>query len=151
MSKFNVNVVHKPSMGPGQCLSALAMSCTIRGCGIDWGRMKMDDHYYYAPGWNDWRKIFNYLLPRVPKYYVDRFDCENIADWIKVHVAEEFGFNTCARVDGRADMGRGVKEPHAWSFFYDATSRLFFQLEGQTGVIMNAGDPLYTPSEIIIG
>ena len=56
-----------------------------------------------------------------------------------------------ARVDGFADMGRGYRESHAWCVFYDVSSGLFFQLEPQTGVIMDLDDPLYIPSEIVIG
>ncbi len=151
MSKFNVNVVHKPTIGPEQCISLTAMSAILTATSIRWKRMKLDDYYFYASMWDGWRKIINYLIPRVPKYYVDRFDCENAADWFKVHVAEEFGQNTCARVDGLADVGRGYQEPHAWCVFYDAGSRFFFQLETLNGVIMDLVDPLYTPNEIVMG
>lgn len=151
MSRFNVKVEHKPSISSVQCLSHPAMQSILTGSGITWKRMKLDDYYFFAPMWDDWRKIIEHLLPRIPKYYTDKFDCDNMADWFKVHVAEEFGQNTCARVDGLADVGRGYKEPHAWCVFYDASSRLLFQLEPQDGVIMDLDDPLYTPSEIVIG
>ena len=151
MSQFNVNVVHKPSVSSVECIPLAAMSAILTASGITWKRTKLDDHYFYASVWDSWRKIIEYLLPRVPKYYVDRFDCDNIADWTKVHVAEEFGLNTCARVDGLADVGRGVLESHAWSIFHDIGSGLLFQLEMQTGVIMDIDDPLYIPNEIVMG
>lgn len=127
------------------------MQLALAESGITWERVKLDDHFFYSPGWDDWRKIIEYLLPKLPKYYTDIFDCDNSADWFKVHVAEDFKINTCARVDGLADVGRGVKESHAWCTIRDANSRLLFQLEPQTGVVMDIDDPLYTPHEVTMG
>ena len=151
MCRFNVNVQRKPRIKSMELLSLETMKSMLKECGVTWKRIKLDDHYFYAPVWDDWRKIIEYLLPRIPKYYDDRFDCDNAADWFKVHVAEEFGQNTCARVDGFADMGRGVMESHAWCVFRDAGGKLLFQLEPQTGVIMDIDDPLYIPNEIVMG
>lgn len=151
MSKFNVSVTHKPLISSVGCLPRSVMLSVLTRSGVIWKRIKLDDFYYFAPMWSGWRKIIRYLLPKIPKYYTDRFDCDNAADWFKVHVAEEFGQNTCARVDGQADMGHGAKESHAWCVFYDVGSRFLFQLEPQTGVIMDIDNPLYTPNEIVMG
>jgi len=151
MSKFNINVEHIPTLSGEVRLTASDIGALLRSLPIVWGSIKLKDSYFYAPAkWDDWRKIISYLQPRVPSYLVDRFDCENNAGWWQSEVARVFRMNTMGDVEGWADVGRGYKERHGWSFFYDPSSGLFFQMEGQTGVIMDADDPLYVPDEIVL-
>jgi len=152
----NFTIVHKPNisaLGTQEIIPAQVMSSYLRP-DRGWKKTKLDDHWFYTLGWAGWKKLINHLLPKLPKYYVDKFDCENAADWFKVMAAAEFGINSLARVDGWADMQatppRGP-ERHAWCYFLDSVSNLWFQLEPQTGVIMDFDDPLYRPDEIIIG
>jgi len=150
MSKFNISVIHKPTIGGGQEIVTLGGMHTKLTELHTWDKIKLDDHNFYQPSWDNWTKIVNYLKPRVPKYYIDKFDCDNCADWFKVHAAEEFGINTMARVDGYADMGMGKgPERHAWCYF--PVGLLFYQLEPQNGVIMDWDDPRYVPDEITMG
>lgn len=151
MSKFIVRVEHIPSLSGEVCLTAKDMQIKLMALPLIWNRIKLSDYYYYAPAtWDDWRKIIEYLIPRIPPYLVDRFDCENNAGWWQSEVARNFQMNTMGDAEGWADVGRGYKERHGWNVFYDSESGLFFQMEGQTGVIMEMDEPLYVPDEIVM-
>ena len=143
-------VVNKkpPALGPEEVVIIAEMDIRLHALPISWNKVKLDDYFFYAPSWNDWKKILEYLQPRVPSYIPERRDCEFMADWFRVHVAEDFKINTMGRVDGYADMGNGP-ERHAWNIFCDGGN--FFQLEPQNGVIMDIDDPSYIPDELIMG
>jgi len=151
MSKFNVNVEHIPTLSGEVCLTINEMQAKLMALPLTWSRIKLSDNYFYAPAkWDDCRKIIDYLLPKIPLYLTDRFDCENNAGWWQSEVARVFGMNTWADVEGWADVGRGYKERHGWNLFYSPETDHFFQFEGQTGVVMDVDDPLYTPDEIVM-
>jgi len=149
MSKFVIKVEHRPILGPEQVVTLAQMDAMLRALPVIWKRVKLDDHNYYLPSWEDWKKIIEDILPRVPKYYTDKFDCDNFADWFRVRVAQDFGKNSAGRVDGYADVGRGSLESHAWIIFTDGLH--FYQLEPQNGVVMDIDDSLYVPGELIMG
>jgi hypothetical protein len=145
-----IKIDRKPTVGTEEIIISGSMHLKLSAL-LTWDRIKLDDRIYYAPGWDGWKKIIDYLCPKLPNRYTDKFDCDNCADWFKVRVAEDFGMNTCARVDGYADCrGKGM-ERHAWCLFFDSDSQLFFQLETMNGVIMDYDDPLYVPDEITMG
>lgn len=151
MSKFIITVNHVPSLSGEVCLTASEMQAKLMALPLVWRRIKLSDYNFYAPArWDDWRKIINYLIPRIPPYLVDKFDCENNAGWWQNEVARLFRMNTMADVEGWADVGHGYKERHGWNLFYVPEDDMFFQLEGQTGVVMNIDDPLYAPDEIVM-
>ena len=52
-------------------------------------------------------------------------------------------------VEGWADMGDGYVQRHKWCIFYDGVC--LYQLEPQTGVVMDIDDTKYIPDEIVIG
>ena len=148
MSKYRVGIEHIPTIQT-QRISRGEMQDRLFTA-RRWDRVKLDDHYYFYPSWEDWDKVFLHLMRNLPKYVPDRFDCDNFADYLRIKCAEIFGINTCARVDGYADVGRGVMECHAWSVFFDGES--FYQLESQKrGLLMDLDDPAYSPREIIMG
>jgi len=150
MSKFLVQppVLHIPKVKEYE-ISRLWMWNRLRDA-WHWDSIKLDDNKFFYVCWEDWGKIFDYIMPKMPKYRTATFDCDNCADWLKVKVAEVFKINTCARVDGYADVGRGYPERHAWSLFFDGEE--FYQLESQTeGAIYDIKDPKYVPDELIMG
>lgn len=149
MSKFTVTIQHRPLLGPELVISMDAMDALLRAQPVIWKHIKFNDRTYYIPTWKDWRKIIDDLKPRVPKWVAERADCEFTAAWFYVHTCEDFNVNTMAQVQGWADAGSGVMGRHAWNVFTDGD--YFYQLEPQTGVIMDMDDPLYRPDEIIIG
>lgn len=150
MSQFMVRVEHIPTLGTQAVITRAGMEAKLKRLPIKWKRIKLDDHNFYAPMWADCIKIIDHLKPKIPAYLVDKFDCDNNADWWKVEVARIFKINTFARVDGWV-MINGQRKRHGWTWFYDAASDLFYQLEGQTGEIMDFDDPGYVPDEIVMG
>jgi len=111
----------------------------------EWKQYNGTDSWYYIPTFDDWVIIINYLKKKVPKYRTDRFDCENFADWFRVMVGDYFGINTMATVIGNWDGNR-----HGWSFFPDSKGN-WWQMESQTGEIINYPDNEYKPDAITIG
>lgn len=148
MSKFVVKINHLPTLGPDKLISRDEMRLRITALPIRWRKIKLTDFHYYASTWDDWRKIIEYELPRIPKYYVDKFDCENFAGWFRHQIAIDFEINTFAEVEGYANLGKGM-ERHGWGLFTDG--KHFFQVEPQTGVIMDIDDHDYIPDEIVMG
>ena len=150
MSKLVIKVEHKPILGPEEVLSLADMHARLTALPIQWKRIKLTDHWFYIPSWEGWRKAIDYLMPRMPKYYTDKFDCENFAGWFRHEMAMVFGINSFAEVEGYADLedGRGPQR-HGWSVFPDGPD--FYQMETQTGVIMDIDDARYVPDEIVMG
>ena len=122
----------------------------IRDLPFNWKKLKFTDGYYYIPTFDDWVKIVNYLKKKVPKYRTNKFDCENFAGWFRIMVGDKFGINTMADVEGNIYHSNGVlKGRHGWNIFTDG--KFWFQLESQTGVIMDIDDQSYIPDEIVVG
>ncbi len=149
MCNFNIKIEQRPVLGPEEVINAEKMAQMLRALPLEWGKLKLNDYAFYAPGWDGWKKIIDYLRPRVPSYIAERRDCEFMAAWFYVHCCEDFKVNTAAMVQGWADVGRGYKERHAWNIFTDG--QYFYQLEIMNGVVMDIDDPLYVPDEIIMG
>ena len=150
MSKSVVNIEHKPVLGPEQVIGVTDMVAKINALPVTWKKVKVTDVYYYAPSWDGWRKAIDYEQPKLPKYYADKFDCENFAGWFRHKIAEDFGINTYAEVEGWADFqdGRGSQR-HGWGVFTDG--QYFYQTETQSGIIMDIDDKFYIPDEITMG
>ena len=150
MSKFIINVEHKPMLGPEEVLSGTDMRARLWALPVQWKRVKLTDNWFFIPTWEGWRKAIDYLKPKVPKYYRDKFDCENTAGWFRHKMADVFGINTLAEVEGYADMqdGKGPQR-HGWGLFTDTDG--CYQLETQTGVVMDIDDKWYIPDEIVMG
>ena len=145
MSK--VKVEHIPTVKYESMLTLSNMSVLIRRQ-LEWDRIKITDRKLYVPNFDGWVKIINYLKQRVPTYLVDKFDCENFAGWFRHEVARLWQINTMAEVEGWMLKGSAWWR-HGWNAFYDGTD--FYQLESQTGVIMDMDDPEYKPDEIVMG
>ena len=150
MSKFAVKVDHVVALGSIEQVYLTTMKARIEALPLNWTRVKITDHWLYAPGWEGWRKAIDHLLPKIPKYLRDKFDCENSAGWFRHRMAEVYEINTMAEVEGWADLedGRGPQR-HGWNVF--PAGLFFFQMESQTGVVMDIDDPRYIPDEIVMG
>jgi len=148
MSKFKIETKHLPII-PEFPIDVSELNKLIRALPVAWRDIDLDDNYYYFTDWTGWGKIIEYLKPNRPKYLAEKFDCDNMAKWHSVEVARLFELNTCAEVEGWADVGRGVPERHKWNIIFDGDS--FYQFEPQTGVVMEIDDSLYKPDEIVIG
>jgi hypothetical protein len=143
-----VKIERKPLLGPEEIIPLAQMDSMVRSLPLTWNEINLDDHSFFVPAFDDWRKIIEYLLPKLPMYYTDKFDCDNFADWFKVHAAEDFGKNCAAKVRGWATINNKV-ERHAWNVLPDG--QYFYQLETQTGELMDIDDPRYVPDQLEMG
>lgn len=152
--KPQVSVELVPNIGTEVEITSAEMKHALSVCPIVFEDIKLDDNIFFTPMWDGWCKIIEYLKTKVPEYYVEKFDCDNMADFFKVKVAEVFKINTCARVDGWVWVPAGytaVQRRHAWNIFYEPEYGTFFQLEPQTGEVMDLDDVKYQPKEIVMG
>lgn len=150
MSKYRIQVEHIPVLGPEEVLTLSAMSLKLEALPIKWDKVKLTDNNFFCPSFEGCHKAIEYLMPKIPKHYVDKFDCENFAGWLRHKVAEIFHVNNFAEVEGYADLedGRGMQR-HSWTVFTEG--EFFYQLETQNCVIMDIDDPKYAPDEIVMG
>lgn len=153
MSKVKVDAVHVPTVKTTR-ISAADLH-EIMSARWQWKKLKLTDHWYYVPSFEDWDTVFQHLLARIPKYVPDKFDCENFAGFLRVMACKEFGINTCGDAEGNADLGRGYLQRHGWTVFPSLEDGgHLFQLESQrkTGYFFkDIDDPTYVPDEIVIG
>jgi len=153
MSSFKLQqpIVHKPSIQLKEVTSQELRQVLETWT---WQKLKMTDNFYFIPTlWEDWDKIFQYLFPLLPKYAPDKFDCENFAGYLRVMAAKEFGVNVVGDAEGYADFqdGKGPQR-HGWTVFTDGQG--LYQVESQKLIgssIMDIGDPLYVPDELVMG
>lgn len=148
MSNLRVEVEHLPTITVFK-ISRVELWQKLNALPIKWRYIKLDDYWYFYCSWEDWGKVFDKVQSGLPSYREDIFDCDNFANLIMSKVARLFGMNTCARVDGWADVGHGL-ERHAWNIFFDGEN--FYQLESQkTGALIDIDDPKYKPDELVAG
>ena len=152
MSNFRLQQpwVHKPSISLKE-VSSQELRHVLGAW--PWKKLKMTDSRYFIPTlWEDWDKIFQYLFPLLPKYALDKFDCENFAGYLRVMAAKEFGVNVMGDAEGWADVRSLGMERHGWTVFTDGEG--LYQVESQKLIgnsIMDIDDPLYVPDELVIG
>lgn len=112
-----------------------------------------------AIGWDvsrypEKRNLGNYVLrynDNLENLTRPQAHCENFAGYIRVKVAELFGINCAGDAEGYADLGRGVRERHGWTVFFDGEG--LYQIESQKrgGLLMDIDDPNYCPDELVMG
>ncbi len=94
------------------------------------------DMSYYALSMADWKKVFADVLKDMPKYLVDKFDCEDYAFLTMSRVTERYEINTCGVAVGTIPQGA-----HGFNLFIAKEGDVFklHILEPQTGQIDPAG------------
>lgn len=101
------------------------------------------DNKYYALSMADWQTVFKDVLSNLPKYKIDRQDCEDFAFEVMVRVTERYEINTCGVAVGQSPMGY-----HGFNLFITKFQDKFtlHALEPQTGAI----DPSEYVAETVI-
>lgn len=153
MSRLYVQspVVHKPSIKLREITRDELRA--IFNDNWNWKKLKLTDNYYYLPEkWEDWDKVFQYLMPKLPTYKPDKVDCENFGQFISVMAAIELDVTVCGNAEGYANVqGLGMKR-HGWTVF--PHGKYLFQVESQLKsgyTLMDIDNPLYVPDEIVVG
>ena len=104
----------------------------------------LDSKYCYTRA-EDWAEIFSYIyfVFDMPKYLVDRMDCDDFAVLLKGLVTSFFGLNCFGVVYGNTPMGY-----HSWNVF--RTEETWLQFEPQTGEFFKMNKRDYKPEWILI-
>jgi len=147
MSKLKV--VHVPQVKL-YAISAQDMQQKLADAWV-WQEAKLLDNVLYYPSWEDWDKVFLFLMKGMPAYVAEKRDCDFFAHYLQVMAAYHFGITTLAYVEGWADVGGGIPEYHAWNVFFCGDG--FYQLESQRyGSIMDLdlASP-YQPQRLVMG
>ena len=141
--KVQQPVIHLPKVKEYQ-ISSADLRRLISSLPVVWRSIDLEDSHYFYTDWQGWGAITEYLKPKAPKYLTDKFDCDNFARWFNTETARLFELNTCAVVEGRLGSAR-----HKWNIIYDG--ECFYQMEPQTGEILDLPDDRYRPDEILVG
>lgn len=104
----------------------------------------VDTKYFYTKA-EDWAEVFDYIYFKfdMPKYLIDRTDCDDFAILLKGLVASFFGLNYFGVVFGDTPMGY-----HAYNLFRTETSLL--QFEPQTGDMFELTERGYKPEWLLL-
>ena len=110
-------------------LSKNSLKTILQCSGISIAKSLLWDERYYYFSLVDWGKAFKDVLFNLPRYTVDKFDCDNMAMLTAVRVQERYKVNGCGIAIGDSPWGY-----HAWNIFL-ADGRELFYLEPQDGMI----------------
>ncbi len=103
------------------------------------------DSQYWTVSLEDWKRIFDDVLSGLPKYLLDRFDCEDFAMIVMARILERYGLNTCGVAVGKVPFGY-----HGYNLFveWEEGQPKLHVLEPQTGEIDPQG---YEKDTVIFG
>jgi hypothetical protein len=95
--------------------------------------VSMSDYRYKYITLKDWKKILGDCCSNNAPYDAEFHDCDDFADYLKGHVSNDFGINTCLRASGR-DVSGGA---HAFNIivYQDGQTPRLAIVEPQTGEI----------------
>ncbi len=104
------------------------------------------DGMYYILTLEDWKKDFDDVLARMPKYIAEKLDCEDFAFLCMTRVIERYEINGCGVAVGNAP----IIGYHGWNLFvsFDDGKATLHTLEPQSGLIDPVG---YSPDTVIFG
>ena len=101
-----------------------------------------DSRYFYVSH-EGWGKVFGKVLLDMPKYTVEKFDCENFAVLVSARTSELFQLNTCGIAIGQSPQGY-----HGFNIFLSDNG--FFYLEPQTGDVYSVTEDSGYKAELVI-
>ena len=141
MSKFAVKVEHtsvlKEYTLPGSDLARKLASLNLE-------KAYLWDSSYWHISLEDWGKVLKDVLFGMPKYTVDKFDCENFAMLVSARVSERYQLNTCGIAIGQSPWGE-----HGYNILVHEDGLMYF--EPQTGDFIPIKDGSYKARLIIFG
>lgn len=147
MSKYSVQVQHTHNITEQEATLSYIYSL-LRPLASE--KLYTWDNKYWYTSLKDWGKIFEDVLLNMPKYTIDKFDCENFAMMISSRVSERYKLNTCGIAIGQSPFGE-----HGYNIFiageYLPEPEVYI-LDPQTGMVYPTTDSEgYLPRIIMIG
>ena len=143
---------------PRYVISRARLGRELRDLGIDIAFSRHRDSFYFYTDMAHWKQIIKDVCKDMPKYRLSKvftefqeemevtkekgwdFDCDNFGELARTRVAERYGLNTIASVDGNSPMGY-----HNFNMFRDVYG--WHILEPQNKEIDPSG---YKPDEALI-
>ena len=143
MSKliFNKPIEHisKPKEYP---LSAQELLARLQPLGLK--NKYIWDSNYWVISMEDWGKVLKDVIFGMPKYTVDRFDCEQFAMLVSARVGERYQLNTCGIAIGQSPWGE-----HGFNLLVHQDGLIYF--EPQTGDCIPVEDGSYKAHTVLFG
>jgi len=102
------------------------------------------DAQYHCVSLEDWGKIMTDVIKSMPKYTVDKFDCENFAMLTSARVSERYQLNTCGVAIGLSPWGE-----HGYNLLVANDGLIYF--DPQTGDYIPIEDGSYKARLVIFG
>lgn len=115
----------------------------VRLAPIGASQIQLWDSAYWYLSHEDWGEVIRDVLLNMPKYTVDKFDCENFAMLTSARVSERYKLNTCGIAIGQSPWGY-----HGFNIFL--SNKGVFYLEPQTGDVYPIEEDSGYKAEIII-
>ena len=102
------------------------------------------DYKYWCISLEDRGKVLKDVLINMPKYTVDKFDCDNFAMLCSARVSERYKLNTCGIAIGQSPWGE-----HGYNLLVYPKGLIYF--EPQTGDFISIEDSGYKARLVIFG
>lgn len=108
----------------------------------------LDDEYFYLT-MDDWKKVFNEVFAKMPRYIKNRTDCEDFAWIFRGFVILDAGMNAFGWVIGDIPAGR-----HGFNMFLADSGWYLLEPNKQYGYgnanILNIDERGYVPDIVVI-
>ena len=140
MSRFAVKVEHLPSITEIET-DANKLNAMLQPLGLR--ELHLWDSRYFYTTHEDWGKVLAKVLLAMPKYTVDRFDCENFALLASARTSEIFKLNTMGIAIGQSPFGY-----HGFNIIVSEVG--MFYMEPQNGMIYDVNEDSGYKAEIVI-
>ena len=125
MSLYRVKVEHLPRVTEYE-LSRQDLREQLRVLGLE--KLYLWDNKYWYVSLEDWGRVFADVLLNMPKYTVDKFDCDDFALLTSAKVSERYQLNTCGIAIGDSPWGY-----HGFNVFLSEGG--LYYLEPQDGML----------------
>ena len=100
-------------------MSVTELPATLQPLGL---KVYLWDYNYWFISLVDWGKVLKDVCFGMPKYTVDRWDCEQFAMLTTARVGERYQINTCGIAIGQSPWGE-----HGYNLLVTETGLMYFE------------------------
>ena len=140
MSLYRVKVEHLPRVTEYE-LSRQDLRGQLQVLALE--NLYLWDNKYWYVSLEEWGKVFADVLLNMPKYTVDKFDCEDFALLTSAKVSERYHLNTCGIAIGDSPWGY-----HGFNIFVSEAG--LYYLEPQDGMLYPVTEDSGYKAQIVI-